>query len=225
MMDLLLGRAKNLLLHPSREWNAINAEITSTPQLYKHYIAPLAAIGSLVTFFGMSILGMPLYDSSINRTYWVHAPIGTALTFAVMRYVWNLAGAYILALIINALARVYAPEKNWDQAIKVAAYSGTGIWVGNISWLSGISIVSSVFSLFYLYSIYLLYLGLSTLMKAKRAKVFAMFVVIAVFFAWGLSDFMYGIYRDHVRASGLPVPSCALCGYSMVDFLEAQLYR
>ncbi len=160
-MDLV-ERVKKILLEPSQEWQVIQKETGSTADLYKNYIAPLAAIGPVASLIGLSVFGVSV---PLLGTY--RAPFGTGLLHALVRYVLTLAGVYVLAVIINALAPTFAGEKNESQALKVAAYASTASWVAGIF---GLIPALSALSLLGLYSLYLLYLGLPVLMKVPQEK-------------------------------------------------------
>jgi hypothetical protein len=158
----LVDRVKRILLSPRTEWEVIDAEQTTPAALYTGYIAPLAAIGPLARLIGYTVFGISL---PLMGTYRV--PFGSALSGAVIGYVLTLAGTYILALIIDALAPTFNGQRNQIQALKVAAYSSTAAWVAGIfaliPWLGFLGILG-------LYSLYLLYLGLPVLMKAPGEK-------------------------------------------------------
>jgi hypothetical protein len=158
----LVDRVKQILLSPRTEWEVIDAEQTTPAALYTGYIAPLAAIGPLARLIGYTVFGISL---PLMGTYRV--PFGSALSGAVIGYVLTLAGTYILALIIDALAPTFNGQRNQIQALKAAAYSSTAAWVAGIfaliPWLGFLGVVG-------LYSLYLLYLGLPVLMKAPREK-------------------------------------------------------
>jgi hypothetical protein len=158
----LVDRVKRILLSPRTEWEVIDAEQTTPAALYTGYIAPLAAIGPIARLIGYTVFGIPL---PLMGTYRV--PFGSALSGAVIAYVLTLAGTYILALIVDALAPTFSGQRNQIQALKVAAYSSTAAWVAGIfaliPWLGFLGIAG-------LYSLYLLYLGLPVLMKAPREK-------------------------------------------------------
>jgi uncharacterized membrane protein len=179
----LIDRVKGILLQPKQEWEIISGETTTTSELYKNYIIPLAAIGPVASFIGMSIVGisMPLIG-----TYRV--PITTAIASTVVHYVLGLIGVYILALIIDSLAPTFAGEKNMNQALKLSAYSYTA------GWLAGIFVIIpalGILSIVGLYSIYLLYTGIPVLMKAPQEKslgytvaVFIAAIVVFVVISW-----------------------------------------
>ena len=118
----------------------------------------LAAIGPLASIIGMSVMGMGFFG---------RMPVTAAAASAVVAYLLTLAGVYVLAFIIDALAPTFAGEKNMEQAFKVAAYSYTP------GWLAGIFLIIpalSVLSILGLYGLYLLYSGLPVLMKSPKEK-------------------------------------------------------
>ena len=170
-MDLV-ERAKRILLQPGQEWQVINTETITTADLYRSYIAPLAAIGPVASIIGMSVVGVSV---PFFGTYRV--PFGTAISHAVVTYVMTLVGVYVLALIINALAPTFAAEKNDMQALKVAAYASTAAWLAGVFTLIP---MLSILGVLGLYSLYLLYLGLPILMKAPQEKALAYTAVVVV---------------------------------------------
>jgi hypothetical protein len=171
----LVERVKNIIISPKQEWEVIAGETTSIVDLYKTYIIFLAVIGPIASIIGMSVVGMNL---GIFGTYRV--PIITAVISGVVRFALTLAGVYILALIIDALAPSFAGEKNMDQAFKVATYSSTPMWLVGIF---GIIPVLGILAILGLYGIYLLYLGLPVLMKSPKEKavVYTIVVIVAGF--------------------------------------------
>jgi hypothetical protein len=157
----LVERVKRILLSPQTEWLVIDTEQTTTAELYTTYIARLAAIGPVAQLIGYSLVGVSLFGT----TYRV--PIGSAITTAVVTYVLSLAGIYLLALIIDALAPTFSGKRNQIQALKVAAYSSTASWVAGIFALIPFLWILTLLGL---YSAYLLYLGLPILMKTPRDR-------------------------------------------------------
>jgi len=159
----IIERAKNILLQPKQEWRIIETERTPTPELYKSYILPLAAIGPLASIVGFSLIGMNVPFVGIVRI-----PLSTSFTQAVVTYALTLAGVYILALIINALAPTFAGVQDSNQALKVAAYSSTAAWLAGVFTI--VPLLSVLGLLLALYSFYLLYVGLPILMKSPTQK-------------------------------------------------------
>jgi Yip1-like protein len=179
-----ISRIRGILLEPRREWQAIDSESTTTAALYSQWIAPLAAIGPIASFIGLSIIGftMPFGGGRVV------IPITTGLAGAIVRYVGALIGVYILAIVIDTLAPKFGGQSSRIQALKVAAYSSTAAWLAGIF---GIIPILGILGLLGLYSLYLLYLGLPVLMKtpAERALPYTIVVVlvaIVIFFCIAL---------------------------------------
>lgn len=169
----LIERAKNILLQPKREWPVIAGENTQTVDLYKNYIAPLAAVPAIAGFIGLSLVGINM--AFLDGTYRV--PVGSGLAYAIINFLLTLGAVYVLAMIINAMAPNFGGEKNMQQALKLAAYSSTA------SWLAGIFAIVpqlAVLSLLGLYSLYLLYLGLPVLMKCPADKAMGYTIMLIV---------------------------------------------
>jgi hypothetical protein len=169
----LVQRAKNIVTSPQSEWPVIAGETTTIADLYKGYIAPLAAIGALASFIGLTMIGI---TAPFIGTY--RLSIGAGLTNAVVGYVLALAMVFILSLIIDALAPTFGGEKNPMQALKIAAYSYTPAWIAGV--LQVIPMLGMLVLLASLYGIYVMYLGLPVLMKAPKEKAAAYTAVVVV---------------------------------------------
>ncbi|HJR16425.1 MAG TPA: Yip1 family protein [Gemmatimonadales bacterium] len=168
----LVERVKRILLSPRSEWEVIDAEPTTVADLYTRYIMPLAAIAPIAQLIGYSAFGISV---PFGGTYRV--PIGSAVTQAIVTYVLTLAGTYVLALIIDALAPTFEGQRSQIQALKLAAYSLTASWVAGIfALVPGLRILV----LLGLYSLYLLYLGIPILMKTPREKAVGYTAVVII---------------------------------------------
>ena len=167
----LVDRTKSILLSPQQEWQAIDEEETSIGGLVTGYIVPLAAIGPVASLIGTEIFGISVPSVGTFRV-----PIGAALRQGIAQYVMALVGVFVLALIIDKLAPYFRVEENRYQALKIAAYSSTPVWiVGIVGLIPALSILR-LLGLFY--SLYLLYLGLPTLMRVPQHKVMGYTVVV-----------------------------------------------
>ena len=166
----LVGRTKNILLSPKQEWQVIGGEATSVGGLYICYIVPLAAIGPVASIIGTAIFGISVPSVGTYRV-----PIGAAVRQGIAQYVMALVGVFVLALIIDELAPYFRGQENRYQALKVATYSSTAVWVVGIV---GLIPALSILGLLGLYSLYLLYLGLPVLMKVPQQKAMGYTVVV-----------------------------------------------
>jgi hypothetical protein len=168
----LVERAKKLVLKPKEEWPVIAAETHSVQDLYTKYVMILAAIPAVAAFIGFSFIGV----SGFGHSYRV--PIASGLAQLVLQYLLSLAGVYVMALIIDALAPSFGGEKSLPQAMKVAAFFPTASWLAGVFYL--IPALSILAILGGLYSLYLLYLGLPLLMKAPEEKAIPYTVVVII---------------------------------------------
>jgi hypothetical protein len=157
----LVERVKHMLLTPRAEWEVIDTEPATVGALYTGYVIPLAAIGPVARIIGSAVFGIR-FGGSVYRV-----PLGSAITNAVVIYVLSLVSVYLLALIIDALAPTFGGTRNQIQALKVAVYSSTAVWLsGIVALVPGLAVLG----ILGFYSIYLLYLGLPVLMKAPVEK-------------------------------------------------------
>ena len=162
-LSRLIERVRNVLMTPQTEWPAIAGETTSAPDLYKGYIAIIAAIPALAGFIKSSLIGYSMFGVTVR------APLSSGLIGMVVSYALGLALVYVVALIIDALAPTFGGQKNPLQALKAAAYSLTAGWIASIGlivpWLGLLIALAGG-----IYSIYLLYLGLPATMKCPPQK-------------------------------------------------------
>lgn len=168
----LVDRVKAVLLTPQKEWPVIEAESATPASLYTGYILPLAAIGPVAQFIGLTVFGL-----SLGLLGSIKVPVGTALGIALAMYVGNLVGVFVLALIIDALAQSFDGQKSQIQALKLAAYSWTASWVAGIFMIFP---ALSILSIVGLYSLFLLYLGLPVMMKVSKEKSMPYIIVVII---------------------------------------------
>ena len=195
----LVDRVKRILLSPKTEWEVIDAEQTTTQELYTRYIMPLAAIGPIAQLIGSTVFGVPI---PFVGTYRV--PIGSAITQAIVGYLLTLAATYVLALIIDALAPTFNGRRSQIQALKLAAYSMTASWLAGIF---GLIPALSFLAILGLYSLYLLYLGLPVLMKSPRDKAvgYSAVVIITGIVLWMVIAAIAAMFMSLPRA-GMTIP-------------------
>ena len=165
----LVARAKAILMTPKQEWPVIDTEPLNVRELLLGYVLPLAAIGPIARFLGVSIFG---YGGVFRVS------IGSAISMAILGFVLAVISVFVMAWVINALAPQFGATQDMSQAIKLSAYSATASWVAGIFYLiPSLWILAAIAGL---YSLYLFYLGLPILMKVPADKVVTYLVVIIV---------------------------------------------
>jgi hypothetical protein len=171
----LVSRVKAILTTPKTEWPVISGEAATISSIYTGYILILVAIPVIANFISTSIIGVSIPFTGASY----RVPMVTGLTSAVVTYALYLAGIFITALIVDALAPTFGGTKNQVQALKAVAYSGTAAWVASIAGI--VPVLGWLIALAGgLYSLYLLYLGLPVTMKspADRALPYTALVIV-----------------------------------------------
>jgi hypothetical protein len=151
-MDLV-ERVKAILLTPKSEWLVIEREPGDPAYLFMNYVAILAAIPAVCGFIGLSLIGT--------------VGIGSGLVYAIVEYLLAFVFAYVLGLVIDALAPTFEAQKNPQNALRLAVYSMTP------SWLTGVFLLIpalGILRILGLYGLYLLWVGLPPLMKSPEEK-------------------------------------------------------
>ena len=167
----LLQRAKAILLQPREEWPVIEGEATSIASLYKSYIIPLAAIGPVAGFIHAVVFGNSFFGITHRPSFM------SALSSAVVSYIFTLIGVFLIALVIDFLAPRFGGTANRNNAFKLAAYSATAAWIaGAFQLIPGLGMLT----ILGLYGLYLLYVGIPVLMKAPEDKAVIYTVAIVV---------------------------------------------
>jgi hypothetical protein len=188
----LLDRASKIVAYPAREWVVVAREATKLEPLFLNYALPLAAIGPVSGLARLSVFGI----TAARGAYRV--PILTASIEALMSLALALLGIYILAQMVNTLARAFNGDPDFEQALKLVTYSYTPIWLAGILLLLPQVLILRVVSIAVsLYAVYLLYLGLPPLMKVPRDSPpgFAAIVAIAAIVLGIVFDFVVSAAR------------------------------
>ncbi len=168
----LIERVKNIILSPKSEWEVIAAEKSTVQDLYVNYALILVAAAALAEFIGRSMVGFSVLGAHFRT------PMGSALVGFILRIVLTLAGVFVLAYIIDALAPSFGGEKDIIASHKLAVYSSTPAWVGGLLMI--IPPLGLLGILFALYGIYVFYLGATPVKKvpSDKSAVFTLVVIL-----------------------------------------------
>ncbi len=197
-MNKLIARVKAILMSPKTEWPLIAAEPTTVADLYKNYIAILAAIPVVAGFIKGSLIGYGAFGIHYRT------PIGAGIASAIISYVLGLVLVYVVALIVEALAPTFGAQKDRLQALKTVAYAYTASWVAGIALIiPGIGWLVALAGA--IYGIYLLYLGLPFTMKAPQEKAggyTAVTVIITIVLGWIVGLIVAGVAGTGAMMAG-----------------------
>ncbi len=158
----LVERVKAIMLTPKTEWPVIEREPGDMVDLFRNYVAILAAIPAVCGFVGTALVGF-----SVPVVGTVRAPIGAALVSAIIGYVLSFVMVYVLAYIIDALAPAFGGQKNFGNALKTAVYSFTPGWLVGVFMLIP---ALGFLGILALYGIYLVWTGLPVMMRSPQEK-------------------------------------------------------
>jgi hypothetical protein len=151
----LLGRVRGMLFAPETEWLLVARESITQRRLFFGYVIPLAGLAALLELARFSLF--------------LRAPLASVVTVVALTLGFEVMCVYVVSLIINAVAHYFRGVPRPGQALKVAAYASTPLW------LSAVIIPFPTLSvplqfLAGLYHTYLMYLGLMSLMKSPRDR-------------------------------------------------------
>lgn len=157
----VVERVKGMMLGPQREWEAIERERGDAVLLVR-YVAILAAIPAICGFIGYAVVGI-----SIPRMGSLRIGYGPALLSAIINYVMAFVSVYVVALIADMLAPTFNAERGFPEALRLAAYSYTPVWLfGAFMLVPSVSFLR----ILGLYGVYLLWLGLPPMMRAPERE-------------------------------------------------------
>ena len=174
-METTVSRARAVLFEPRATFKEVDSEFTKPGALWGKYILPLAAIGPLAGAVGRLIFGKRIAGTSLPES----VSLSGAITWFVISLVITLLAVFVLAQVVNLLAPGFGGQKNDVQALKIATYSNTPVWLAGIFNIHGRFLILGI--IVSLYGLFLLYLGLPTLMKVPqdRAMGYTAVVIIA----------------------------------------------
>jgi hypothetical protein len=172
-MPNIIERAKSVVVSPDATWAAIASERTDAAPLITSYVLPLAGAAAVAQAIGLSIVGQ---NFGLLGTY--RMPLTSALGMAVASLVSAAVGVYVLAIVIDALAPTFGAERSREQALKVAVYSATPVWLAGL--LQIIPVLGVLALAGASYALYLLYLGLPRLMKSPPDKTLGYFGAVII---------------------------------------------
>lgn len=158
MRDSLVARVRGLLLTPKNELPKTIAEAGDVKSLLP-YVVVLLSIGALARFISAGIIGryvapQVVFGMKIGGG-WFRAPIA-ALVGAVFAIGLGLGVWWFFAFILNTLAPSFGARKDEAAAYKVAAWTGTPIWIagalailGSVPYLDLLAALGQVAALVY----------------------------------------------------------------------------
>ena len=163
-METTVSRVRGVLFEPRATFKEVDSEFTKPGDIWGRYVLPLALIGPLAGAIGRFLFGKRIAGTSLPESVTI---TGAGIWFGIS-LVLQLGAVFALTQIISLLAPGFGGQKNDVQALKVAAYASTPMWVAGIFNLHGRFLMVGV--IVSMYSLFLLYVGLPTLMKVPQDR-------------------------------------------------------
>lgn len=184
----IVDRAKNIMMTPKTEWQAIASEEPNVGQIVSGYVIPLALIPAIAAMLGYGLIGHGAVSSFTG-----------GIAMAIIGFVVAVGGVYLTAYVVDLLAPSFGSQKNFGRAIQLVAYSYTPAWVAGI--LNIIPVLGVLVLIASIYGLYLMYLGFPHTMETPEDKVVVYMVVsiivlIVVYFVLTalLTAIVFGIF-------------------------------
>lgn len=166
-MNDIITRVKGLILTPQKEWEHIESEGTTILDLYRSYIAILAAIPPFASFLGAWLFGVrglhPTFIGGLGRAF--------------AQYALSLPALFAIAFVISMAAPHFDGRSDDRRALQLAAYSYTPAWLAAIF---GIVPGLRFLDVLGFYGIYVFSQGLTRMMRVPRDNL-DVFTLVALF--------------------------------------------
>ena len=154
--NALIKRATNILVRPAEEWLVIEKENTTKGGIMINYALPFLIVIGIATAIGSLVFSLGFF----SITY--------VIATAIMSVLVPIAGIYISAYIINALAPSFGSTPNLENAFKLVIYSYTASFL--VSIVTGLLPILFFLGIAGLYSMYILWIGFEPMMKTPEDK-------------------------------------------------------
>ena len=150
----ILNKAKKIITDPVGAWSELKNENSSIESIYKDYVIFLAALPPAAGFLNGLLFHGRLFGNFFSSLF---------------TYGLQLGGLYLSAMLIEWLAPKFEGGGSRAEALKLAAYSATPVYLAgalNIFPIIGFlaSFVAAV------YSIYVFYLGITPTVRVAENK-------------------------------------------------------
>jgi len=167
-----LLRALAVLADPAGAWARIETEPDDAASLLSAYVALFALIPVVSSFIGACLIGVIVPGLGAVRT-----SVFDGVFNAILGYAATFANVLVIAFAIDLLAPLFGGRRDFNDALKLAVYSFTPVWLAGIFLLlPGLRFLL----LTGFYGAYVLIKGLPLLMKSVERKSFSYAATIVV---------------------------------------------
>ncbi|HLP58006.1 MAG TPA: Yip1 family protein [Candidatus Deferrimicrobium sp.] len=201
--NAIIKRVIGIITKPSIEWVVIKEnKLMTVSDMFLKYAIVLAAIPAIAGFIGNALIGTSYMGFTVRY------PVSSALIWAIMTYIMQLVGAFLVGVIIDALATTFGAQKDMVESMKTAVFSFTAAWVSSILLIiPALGVLVMVVG--GLYSLYLLYLGIKIVKNPPQDKLMGYFIVsliITIVVFWLISFITAAVAFRGYAMPGTTIP-------------------
>jgi len=165
---MVLNHVWGLFFHPKQEWKSIKGERCSVGKCYCSHVLLLAAIPAIAGYFGTTQVGWSFGGFEVHRL-----TTQSALQIAIITYLTMLVAVFSLGKAMHWMGQTYGSKQTLPQAIALAAYTATPLWLMGFFFLYPVLWVNMLIGLPALaYTVYLLYTGVPVMMSVSQERGF-----------------------------------------------------
>jgi len=164
---MILNHIWGLYAHPKDEWHVIEKRHESLSYSLMH-ILTIALIPVICCYYAAAYIGW-----TIGVGEPIKISVASAQIMAVSMYFGLVIGVFVLACLIQWMAKTFDSKPDFVQALELAAYTATPMLMVGITalfpvlWFVALAGIAAV-----AYSIYLLYSGVPIMMNIPEEKGF-----------------------------------------------------
>ncbi len=168
--NAIIKRVIGIITKPNEEWEVIKNESMTVADMFLKYAIFVAAIPAIAGFIGFALIGVSVMGFTVRY------PMSNALIWAILMYVMQLVGVFVLGFIIDALATTFGAQKDMVGSMKAAVFANTPAWIASVLLIiPALGMLGMVVG--GLYALYLLYLGIKIVKNPPQDKLMGYFIV------------------------------------------------
>lgn len=165
---MVLSHVWGLLADPESEWKRIRKEKCTVARCYFTHVLLLAAIPAVSGYIGTTQIGWDIGGREVIKL--THE---SALQISVLYYGTMLVAVFTIGKLIHWMGRTYGSKQSLSQAISLAAYTATPLFLIGVMQLYPVLWLNLLLGLVALaYTVYLLYSGVPVMMGISRERGF-----------------------------------------------------
>lgn len=165
---MVLNHVWGLFFQPKKEWKSIKGERCSIGKCYCSHVLILAAIPAIAGYIGTTQVGWSFGGYEVHKL-----TTQSALQIAILTYLTMLVAVFSLGKAIHWMGQTYGSKQTLPQAIALAAYAATPLWLMGFFFLYPVLWVNMLIGLPALaYTVYLLYTGVPVMMSVTQERGF-----------------------------------------------------